>query len=345
VQGKADIYLFILFIRLTLDRIFGFVAASLIILCFWVFPQLPPDLDYPGAHYLQNGNNNNTDKGSKQGDAPTPTTTLTPAERIATQAPAPPGFNVSSDTFSIPKGIVFDPAGPRPEQFVLLTAADGGGHNGGIENILERALSNRQEYCDYHGFICHWVDTTKYDIYEEKPKWKKLPAIVETFETYPDAQWVWLLDLDALIMTPTVDITEELLGHKRMKEQILTKEHIKDTPWTTPDEVDPKDMDILVAQDQASINSGSILFKRSPGMRALLDMWRDPILYNAAGDGEQKTLVRIASISRFSSCYFSILKIGILTSPVPIGSPRTQSRFCPCSAGHRAPALPPVLRH
>ena len=66
--------------------------------------------------------------------------------------------------FSVP--MYQDPAanGLDPHEVVVLTASDGGGHNKAIPNLLELAIQNRQEYCDYHGYRCVWFDSSKYDM-------------------------------------------------------------------------------------------------------------------------------------------------------------------------------------
>ena len=53
---------------------------------------------------------------------------------------------------------------PRNRDIVVLTASDGGGHNSAIKDVLSRVLQDRQEYCDKHGYINLWLNTSRYDI-------------------------------------------------------------------------------------------------------------------------------------------------------------------------------------
>jgi hypothetical protein len=53
---------------------------------------------------------------------------------------------------------------PRNKDIVVLTASDGGGHNGAVENILERVLGDRAKYCELHGYTNLWLNTSRYDI-------------------------------------------------------------------------------------------------------------------------------------------------------------------------------------
>jgi len=72
-------------------------------------------------------------------------------------------------TFEVKEDIVYDPAGPRPDQVVLLMASDGKGHNGGIQNLMQMATENRQEFADYHGYHYHFINISKFDIGDAHP--------------------------------------------------------------------------------------------------------------------------------------------------------------------------------
>lgn len=56
------------------------------------------------------------------------------------------------------------------------------------------------------------VDLSLFDITQTAhPVWGKLPAIISAFEKYPHAEWIWWLDIDAIIMNPEIDLYEHLL--------------------------------------------------------------------------------------------------------------------------------------
>jgi hypothetical protein len=52
------------------------------------------------------------------------------------------------------------------------------------------------------------------------PVWGKLPAIFEAFDTYPNAEWIWWLDSDAIIMDVHLDLYNILLDPKVMSSQL-----------------------------------------------------------------------------------------------------------------------------
>lgn len=90
-------------------------------------------------------------------------TLYTPALPTST-AELPEGFNPMKDTFDVPEDIYYDPAGPRPDQVILLTASDGKGHNGGIADILGSTARNRAAYCEKQGYINQFINISKYDL-------------------------------------------------------------------------------------------------------------------------------------------------------------------------------------
>ncbi|KAF2098197.1 hypothetical protein NA57DRAFT_40922, partial [Rhizodiscina lignyota] len=206
-------------------------------------------------------------------------------------------------SFDVQKDITYDPAGPRPDQIVLLTASDGKGHNGGIQDIVPNAVQNRKEFCDVHGYINHFINISKYNMGEDTHAvWKKLPAIVETFQTYPDAQWVWWLDLDAIIMTPSKPIEEKILSHAAILKNIKRETEFVGsdrTPFHVFTEKDPdaNEVDMLIAQDQNGLNAGSFMLRRSEWTAWLLEMWKDPIFRTMKDwpGREQDALIHLAT--------------------------------------------------
>jgi|SRR5271154_5785802 len=62
----------------------------------------------------------------------------------------------------------------------------------------------------YHLLV---VDMNAFEIVKSlHPVWSKIPAISRAFELFATAEWVWWLDADAIIMTPSIDLYEHLLN-------------------------------------------------------------------------------------------------------------------------------------
>lgn len=205
--------------------------------------------------------------------------------------------------FSVPADIEYDPEGPRPDQIVLLCASDGKGHNGGIENLLEQTRENRQAYANFHGYKYHFLNISKFDISPAHPVWGKLPAIAETFETYPEAQWIWWLDLDAILMTPSLDLNEHLLSHKALNEQLLKGQVLNNSGGgkskiSTPKNPNVKNIDLIFSQDHNGINAGSFFIRRSEWTRTFLDIWADPLFVMRRWPGQEQDAMVSIFISR-----------------------------------------------
>ena len=157
----------------------------------------------------------------------------------------PPGTSIPA-----PQGQKPQPVGGLPiistknnGTLVLLTGASGLGHFRGVEEFYTKITANRLEYANVHGihimitllivgYDFMTVDLASYVItHTTHPVWGKLPAILEAFERYPNAEWVWWLDNDAIIMTPEIDLYQHLLDPK-----ILQTRLFKDQPILILDE-------------------------------------------------------------------------------------------------------------
>ncbi|KAK6341187.1 hypothetical protein TWF696_008274 [Orbilia brochopaga] len=207
-------------------------------------------------------------------------------------------------TFEVKDDVYFDPAGPRPDQVVLLMASDGKGHNGGIENLFEMAFANRQEYADFHGYKFHFINISRYDLGGAHPVWAKIPALLETFIHFPDAHWVWWLDVDAMIMNPDIDLNSHVLSHAAMRTKFaggieFLKSESKHTGHYMSSRADPRDIDIIIGQDHNGLNAGSFFLRRSKFTKILLDWWEDPFyVYNEWPGKEQDALLHMVEHHR-----------------------------------------------
>ncbi|ENI09901.1 glycosyltransferase family 34 protein [Bipolaris maydis ATCC 48331] len=169
---------------------------------------------------------------------------------------------------------------PKPENIIVLTASDGGGHNNAIPNLLERVLENREEYCGRHGYTNLWLNTSRYDIGDSHRVWAKIPALAEAFYLYPKAEWVWLMDADMIIMSPSVPLIANILSPSAIEKGIMHNTMLLNgkgpqTNIYTPTHYRVEDVDILITQDHQFVNAGSIFFRRSAFTRIFLEMMTD----------------------------------------------------------------------
>ncbi|KAK9493910.1 galactosyl transferase GMA12/MNN10 family-domain-containing protein [Lipomyces doorenjongii] len=180
------------------------------------------------------------------------------------------------------QGKAQDTLEPKGSKVVLLTATDGKGHNNEIENLLDMVTENREDYCAFHEYKYQFTNISEFDQDGRIAVWNKIPAIQNAFDINPDAEWVWWLDMDIIIMTPSQDLASLLLNQDVMKERIAYDAPIKlsdgkSSGLTVSRDVDLSKIDVIIAQDHAGINAGSMLFRRSDWTFSFLDMWVDPV--------------------------------------------------------------------
>jgi hypothetical protein len=56
---------------------------------------------------------------------------------------------------------------------------------------------------------------------ERHAVWAKIPCIQEAMATFPHAEWVWWLDVDAIVMAPQVKLWEDILRKEALRGKML----------------------------------------------------------------------------------------------------------------------------
>ena len=84
--------------------------------------------------------------------------------------------------------------------------------------ILESLLSS---ICGFVrlivGYELLFLDANSFEISKQRhPVWSKFKAIELALNQFPHVEWIWWLDLDALIMTPSLELYDYLLGPEAM---------------------------------------------------------------------------------------------------------------------------------
>ena len=80
---------------------------------------------------------------------------------------------------------------------------------------------------DNEGYEAMLLDLNSFDVTKNRHAvWGKLPSIMHAFETHPSAEWVWWLDIDAIIMNSSVDLYDYLLNPEVLKTRLLLGEHM-----------------------------------------------------------------------------------------------------------------------
>jgi chemotaxis protein histidine kinase CheA len=176
---------------------------------------------------------------------------------------------------------------PAGKKIIMLTATDGQG-NSEIQDVLTMARENRAEYANYHGYTDYFVDLKKFAKPNRHPVWNKINAIKEAFNENPEAEWLWWIDTDIIIMNPEIDIAEHILSKRALTERLTYGRPMRDSNanfmngvYMHKGEVDIDNIDLVLCQDFFGLNAGSFFIRRSAFTNLLLDLWDDPMYVKA----------------------------------------------------------------
>lgn len=181
---------------------------------------------------------------------------------------------------------------------IILGANVGGGvmeWKGAREWAIERdSLRNKKKYTSEWGYELEVVDmsTKKRYAHEWRESWEKVDFIRNALKKYPEAEWVWWLDLNSYIMEPTYSLQSHMFDHleKHVYRDIneynpLNITHPLTDPYLDPEMLspvgdgDPNSINFILSQDCSGFNLGSFFVRRSAWADRLLDVWWDPVAY------------------------------------------------------------------
>lgn len=176
--------------------------------------------------------------------------------------------------------------GPRPNHIAILTGSDELDPSTPKGELLQLALQNRDEYTRVHGYQHIFCNFTKYKTAQdvEHPVWYKIPAILETFAKYPEIEWIWWLDSDAVIMDSSIDLVQHILHPDILRERILYNRLIADISdqyyyggrVAPRGEIDINNIKFIITHDFLTLNAGSFFVKRGMDTDMILQMWGEP---------------------------------------------------------------------
>ena len=190
---------------------------------------------------------------------------------------------------------------------MLVTASSGTKGFQSIPNIKEMVYENRVAYAHRHGMLplslhccpalvqqtfllinrtCTgyehmWANFSSYT-FGPKVYWNKIPILQEAWRRYPQAEWLWWLDLDIIIMTPSLDLESHILPRGGLQRQLVLDEflHVPGgglSKMKTPAHMKDEDVNFIIDSGGWGMNVGSFLMRRSEWSDWLLDMWADPL--------------------------------------------------------------------
>ena len=142
---------------------------------------------------------------------------------------------------------------------------------------------NRASYAHRWGYDFMWSNMTSYNLtYPASIYFNKIPILQDAFRRFPRAQWLWWLDLDAIITTPSLDLHSHILSPEGLRRHLVLDEYLHgpgggNTSWRAPATVDLDGVNFIIASGGWGMNVGSFFMRRSEWSDWLLEMWADPL--------------------------------------------------------------------
>lgn len=176
----------------------------------------------------------------------------------------------------------------RLPKVVIVTAID---FNRYSLNALAEIVQNRVNYAHDHnyGIYVRWIQEfvpgfgSFDDVKDPKrAKWARLFCLRAAMFAFPDAEWFWYLDQDALIMNRGVNLESYLLSPAALRKAILREQPVMPPLGfiKTYKELQPENVKLIFTQSQHKIESNSFLVKNDVIGKAVVNTWHDKLFMN-----------------------------------------------------------------
>lgn len=131
------------------------------------------------------------------------------------------------------------------------------------------------------GYEFMWANITSYS-FGPIVVWNKIPILREAFDRFPNAKWIWWLDLDVIIMTPSLDLHSHVLSDEGMMRNMAFDHELGRVGGgklglKTIASAEPDDIQFLLSIDNWGMNAGSFFMRRGDWSDNILEMWADPL--------------------------------------------------------------------
>jgi hypothetical protein len=169
------------------------------------------------------------------------------------------------------------------KKVVMVTGSSGTNSMLGMPHIKEMIYENRKTYAERHGYDFVWANMTSYNLPGSAPiYWNKIAVLKEAFARHPDAEWVWWMDMESIIMNMTLSIYDHVLSREGMARNILLDHEMNGagggkTGFSTPASYKHDDINFVISQDSWGVDVGSLLIRRGDWSKWLLDLWLEPL--------------------------------------------------------------------
>lgn len=169
----------------------------------------------------------------------------------------------------------------------------------GAHQVYMETIEDRGRYADRHGYSFDVIHKETFNgtvkVANGNFVWQKGPIIKRIFDMRPEAEWVWWLDLDAMIMNDAfglqsylfdrIDVLQDA-ARERQRQYPADRNDI-DGIFRQISKITLPEINLIVAADmgESRINAGSLLFRRSLWTDMVLDLWTDQYFVEASNNG------------------------------------------------------------
>lgn len=129
------------------------------------------------------------------------------------------------------------------------------------------------------GYKTFFPKVSDYNLKGAPKSWVKVVAMRHAMTLFPDATYLWYLDIDAFIMNPQLAVERDIMSSERLEERMIL-----DHPVVPPDSIihtfshlRGDDIDLVVTQDREGLSTASFLLRNSEWSRYFLETWFDPM--------------------------------------------------------------------
>lgn len=127
-----------------------------------------------------------------------------------------------------------------------------------------------------------WANITSYNFGGAKVVWNKIPIMQDAFARFPKAKWIWWLDIDIIIMTPSLDLHTLVLSPQGMMRSLMVDKRLPGVGggylgFNSLPKVEPDQINFILAIDNWGMNLGSFLMRRGIWTDWVLELWADPL--------------------------------------------------------------------
>lgn len=185
--------------------------------------------------------------------------------------------------------VVYKPKpGSKYPKVVVVSAVDFDKYS---VDALAKIVQNRVDYAHAHnyGVYVRWyqefiphMNSFNFLLDRERLKWARIFCLRAAMFAFPEAEWFWFIDEDALIMNEKVELLSYLLDT-----DVLKKAMLKEQPVIPPNglirtykNLRAENVRFIFTQSDSKIETNSFIVKNDYLGRGLLDIWADRLYLN-----------------------------------------------------------------